>query len=216
MAYNWAAAVHYGIPFSAKDVRSFCRWSPHKRFCQADSSVKHVLAQPHNNRFESCNTARRWNLVINKDIIQACILFALYRRRRIPGMQASGNAQCELTQGRCGECWVNGTMLEEWWPEAQRTRSPGYCSFLLSYCALGLCRPPLLCSSLCIQSCGTQTACVIATHHRTANILVSVEERGRFEVLQCPTSLWGTVEGFVPLSCLAFPMQPGPCARQSS
>ncbi len=113
------AAVHYGISISAKDVRSFCHWNPHKGFCQADSSVKYVLAQPHNNRFESCNRARRWNLVINKDIIQACILFALYRRRRIPGMCASGNAQYEQVQGRRGECQMNGTMLEEWWPDAQ-------------------------------------------------------------------------------------------------
>lgn len=143
--------MHYGISISAKDVRSFCHWNPHKGFCQADSSVKHVLAQPHNNRFESCNRARRWNLVINKDIIQACILFALYRRRRIPGMCASGNAQYEQVQGRRGECQMNGTMLEEWWPEAQRTRSPRYCSFLLRCCALGLCCLSLTCSSLCIH-----------------------------------------------------------------
>ncbi len=34
-------------------------------------------------------------------------------------MCASGNAQYEQVQGRRGECQMNGTMLEEWWPEAQ-------------------------------------------------------------------------------------------------
>lgn len=62
-------------------------------------------------------------------------------------MSASGNTRRERVQGRRRECCVNGSVLEEWCQDVQRTRSPRWCSFLLHCCALVLCCLPLSCSS---------------------------------------------------------------------